>query len=578
MATFHNYYVLCPLIDQKSFLGLTRDKEDESVIVTLGRNVVNKYRLSDQKQTGGWTSKEHITSTVIYNKTNDEYIGIFNNNTVKIWKEDANNLDKNKKYKFPVNIDKVIIRGRLPPLLIFSNGNCASLSYAFDNRKTYKSKPILKESEVILDYLWHIDEHTRQDYICYIIKNSRDEVEILHCALREEFGDMDKSKMNRVKVERDGAYVVGQLVTKENLAVYILWSDSKLTVYYLEHKSWQTIGNVHWISTTSNVSMAWMGRNHIIFFGCNADQDGAIIIAYNIVLGVGTSRYPMKMYTENARLYCFLQKIILESSNHIGVLPYTLETKRNLSSLLGSHEIVQDDRMEMAKWDAPQESVLEVPSHLSDCLKIGLTERSVCAQYIPSLIERNDFKSLIEILTDYKDIPEPVLVTLLKYLIKTIVPLELNTTNVTTVAKFYHENYPKMKDEIDLLNFILQVSFSDALLIPHLKNNLTVDDTLFLMTYITYLLIFSDTALTLHQETKLHDWCTLMIDAFYQHYLMTTDVRVTKVLCNVKNAITNSIKVLDNLSLIMAPLNKILSGKSISENDDTSYFIELIKI
>lgn len=46
MAKLHNYYVLCPLIDQKSFLGVAEDKEDEHVIVTLGRNVVNKYQVS----------------------------------------------------------------------------------------------------------------------------------------------------------------------------------------------------------------------------------------------------------------------------------------------------------------------------------------------------------------------------------------------------------------------------------------------------------------------------------------------------------------------------------------------------
>lgn len=45
MAKLHNYYVLCPLIDQNSFLGVSQDKDDENVIVTLGRNVVNKYRV-----------------------------------------------------------------------------------------------------------------------------------------------------------------------------------------------------------------------------------------------------------------------------------------------------------------------------------------------------------------------------------------------------------------------------------------------------------------------------------------------------------------------------------------------------
>lgn len=46
MAKLHSYFVLCPLIDQKSFLGVSEDKDAEYVIVTLGRNVVNKYRVN----------------------------------------------------------------------------------------------------------------------------------------------------------------------------------------------------------------------------------------------------------------------------------------------------------------------------------------------------------------------------------------------------------------------------------------------------------------------------------------------------------------------------------------------------
>lgn len=45
MAKLHNYHILCPLIDQKSFLGVAKDKEVEHVIITLGRNVVNKHRV-----------------------------------------------------------------------------------------------------------------------------------------------------------------------------------------------------------------------------------------------------------------------------------------------------------------------------------------------------------------------------------------------------------------------------------------------------------------------------------------------------------------------------------------------------
>lgn len=48
---------------------------------------------------GGWTSKEHITAAVIFDRDQDAYVGVFNKNIIKIWKEDSDNLDKVKKYK-----------------------------------------------------------------------------------------------------------------------------------------------------------------------------------------------------------------------------------------------------------------------------------------------------------------------------------------------------------------------------------------------------------------------------------------------------------------------------------------------
>lgn len=61
-------------------------------------------KLSDQKQVGGWTSKDHITAAVIFDKDQDAYVGVFNKNTIKTWKEDSDNLDKIKKYKVKISI------------------------------------------------------------------------------------------------------------------------------------------------------------------------------------------------------------------------------------------------------------------------------------------------------------------------------------------------------------------------------------------------------------------------------------------------------------------------------------------
>ncbi|KAL4719177.1 hypothetical protein ACJJTC_017601 [Scirpophaga incertulas] len=355
MAKLHSYFVLCPLIDQNSFLGVSPDKNPDVVIVTLGRNVVNKYRLSDQKQVCGWTSRDHITSAVVYDNEKDVYVGVFNKNTIKMWKDDSESLDKVKKYKFPVNILQVLTRNKHCPLIIFENGNCASLPYALENRKTYTSKSIIKDNENIVDACSYTLNNL--DYVCYIVKDFKNRYEIVSSPAREELGDLDKSKIVKVKITRqENVNVVGMLATyTQRPIIYVLWSDTKLTAYNLAEKTWKSIGSVSCISTLSRVSMAWMGKHHLVLFGSNIEQDGAIIVAYNVVLGVSSCKYPMKMYSEGARLYCYNDRLILETSNHIGMLPYVLETKRNLSSLLGSQEIIQDDCMEIANWDSSNE-------------------------------------------------------------------------------------------------------------------------------------------------------------------------------------------------------------------------------
>lgn len=48
MAKLSAYYGLCPLIDHRSLLGITPDRENGVVIVTLGNNIAIKFRVSLQ--------------------------------------------------------------------------------------------------------------------------------------------------------------------------------------------------------------------------------------------------------------------------------------------------------------------------------------------------------------------------------------------------------------------------------------------------------------------------------------------------------------------------------------------------
>ncbi|CAK9834468.1 hypothetical protein ANTRET_LOCUS10990 [Anthophora retusa] len=69
MAKLYSYYTLCPLIDQQNLLGVERDSESGCAIVTLGRNIVIRYKLQDLKQLSSWTSKDRLTAQVIYDET-----------------------------------------------------------------------------------------------------------------------------------------------------------------------------------------------------------------------------------------------------------------------------------------------------------------------------------------------------------------------------------------------------------------------------------------------------------------------------------------------------------------------------
>lgn len=316
-----------------------------------------------------------------------------------------------------------------------------------------------------------------------------------------------------------------------------------------------------------------MGKDHLILFGGNTDQDGAIIVAYNIILGVGSCRYPMKMYTENAKLYCFNGRIILEASNHIGMLPYVLEINRNLSSLLGSHETIEDNHGEIADWDTPVEPTFEYPKEVENVLKLGLAERSMCAQVIASLIEKDDINHINEVIRKFRDVPESVLVTLLNYVIKNINPSTVDVTNHEEFVQFCESD----SISFTLLQYLFKISFSDALLIPHLRNGLSLDGALFLLSYISYLLVDSNAQI---EESKLFDWCTLLLDSFYQQYLLTKDNKVTDVLNNVQNVVGNLVDQLEAVDSILPLLHKFVSGtySDLENRESLPYTIELMTI
>lgn len=318
-----------------------------------------------------------------------------------------------------------------------------------------------------------------------------------------------------------------------------------------------------------------MGEHHLIIFGSDSNEDGAIMVAYNASLGVGSCRYPMKIYVDNAQLYCFNNRIILEAGNHIGMLPYALQVSRSLASLLASHELVEDDSTKFADWGFGEVS-LSVSDDIKHLLNLGLTERAICMQIIPQFLERNDFKNLQKAMTQFKDVPEQMVVMLLEYIANN---LKSQTVEMTDKDMFKQFEAVTNKSKLQFLNSIFKMPVSDAVIIPHLRNNLSLDNAVLLINYISYALLMPDLKFDVDFESKLFDWCTLLLDAFYQQYLMSKNENITQALENIQKVVRELIRQVEVTNDVLPLVNKLINKSTIEdETESLTYTIELMTI
>lgn len=125
-------------------------------------------------------------------------------------------------FQFELAVLRVLHRKKQSSLIILVNGNCVSLTYGLENRKSLEGKSLLKPSDSIVD----VDSYTHNgiDYICYIIKNAQNKFEIASCSLRNEIGDLEKPKFFKTKIARveNDVTIVGKIICTNNFCVYVL--------------------------------------------------------------------------------------------------------------------------------------------------------------------------------------------------------------------------------------------------------------------------------------------------------------------------------------------------------------------
>jgi hypothetical protein len=70
MGTLSPPFILCPLSDRKELMGMSEDKLNNKVIVTIGRNIAIRYHVSERRlskfETRFWNASSMYLSMCLF--------------------------------------------------------------------------------------------------------------------------------------------------------------------------------------------------------------------------------------------------------------------------------------------------------------------------------------------------------------------------------------------------------------------------------------------------------------------------------------------------------------------------------
>lgn len=364
-----------------------------------------------------------------------------------------------------------------------------------------------------------------------------------------------------------------------------LGSDNRIYTYKLnnytstEPLSPELFAVIETVSCKHPATMISLNDDYIVFYGANASEEGAVVIIYNLQFKVTQSKQSFKLFTMGARLWRIENNLLVCVGQNLAVIPFRLETEQ-IAALVGSHKVVQEENYDVAivqnletvAWeDAPTNIINNlIPEKIRfqvvELSKQGLGENQICEEIIPDYISKNDMEAISTCLDYFVDLPEICLAKLLKFCLSADSTLFKNSNFVNSV---------NLQSSKLLVDKVLMKSFSDVLLLPHLRVELDLSDILLLLQYITYLLsedghCFSGLD-TVRTESKLIEWSCVLLDSNYQKFLLSKDEKVLGTVRNLLKIVGNYLDYLNDLRSVVPLLTQIQKGKLLSKSSNASF-------
>ncbi|EFA01163.1 nucleolar protein 11 [Tribolium castaneum] len=580
MAKLGAYYGLCPLIDHRSLLGITKDEENGVVIVTLGKNIAVKYKLSDQKQLHSWRTKEKFSSPIIYDKEQSKYVAVFNENFLRVWSENEEFIDKLKKFKFNQQIQTIFTCNERS-FIVFKNGAVLLLSDAIERRKELTLESVIdSDSESIYEVL--NASFNNSVYVGLVVKTNHN-----FCLYWTKFVEDIQDNFYKISFKRGNADLTGYVLHVDKFSVNFLslWSDGR--VYSVELKETDPesadIGElftvIESISCKEYVSLVSLDPNYIALYGCNSNEEGALLVIYNVQFKVVQTRQSFKLFTNGAKLCCIDGNLFFPVGQNLAVLPFHLDMEQ-LAALVGSHKVVQTEpdpdisivhKVQFVSWGKEADSdVTKVPEKIKpkvdDFVRQGLSDNFIFETLLAEVLDEKNLDALTQMVNYFPDIPESCLVKVLKFLIN------LESKLFKTKTQSGASNFPSSLQPVErteLLDVILTKSFNETLLLSHLRSILSLDEVLVLLQYIHFLLSEDGHCLpsrnVIETEAKLIEWSCILLDANYQKFLLSRDNKISEVLSSLKNQIKEELGSFDDLRQVAALLTEIKNKRPIQK-------------
>lgn len=329
-------------------------------------------------------------------------------------------------------------------------------------------------------------------------------------------------------------------------------------------------------------------------YGANSCEEGATVIIYNLQFRVTQSRQSFKLFTNGARLWCIENNLFLCVGQNLAVVPFKLDVEQ-LASLVGSHKLILSDEnedvtivqnLEVASWQNKSTQVVnglipaKINEKVSELALQGLAENQICEQILPEFLEKIDVDSISSCLEYFYDIPELYLSKLLKFCLSTNTKLFKN-------HPVHSESFPSSLQPLErctLLDKILTKSFSDVILLPHIRSELDLNDVVLLLQYMMYLLSEDGHYLpsmdAVQTENKLIEWSCVILDANYQKFLLSRDMNVKETLTLMLNLVSSHLSYICDLKAVAPLLSQLISRKKVNKvsGSNAHYSIEEVRL